>query len=138
MPDILSQEELDALLSNLDSDDEEEDEAPYIPPDPSPPRPERPVAAPPPGAPPSGDNLELILNLPLVVSVELGRTRMSILEMLQLGQGSIIELNRLSSDLIELTINGRRVARGEAVVVNENFGFRAVEVDSLKERIQKL
>ena len=57
---------------------------------------------------------------------------------MQLGQGSVIELNRLASDLIDLSINNHVVAQGEAVVVNENFGFRVVEVDSVQGRIAKL
>jgi flagellar motor switch protein FliN/FliY len=76
--------------------------------------------------------------LPLDLSVELGRTRMTVHELLQLGQGSVIELNRMASDLIDLTVNGRVIAHGEAVVVNESFGFRVAEVDSLRDRIKKL
>ena len=83
-------------------------------------------------------NVQLILNLPVNLSVELGRTRMTVGDLLQLGQGSVIALQRMASDLIDLSINTHVMAQGEAVVVNENFGFRVVEVDSVRDRIGKL
>lgn len=138
MADILSQEELDALLSEMEQedDDDAQPEAPRasaeIPPSPS----DR--AAPRAEGPVEERNIELILNIPVLLQVELGRTRMTVHELLQLGQGSVLELQRLASDLIDLTINDHVVAQGEAVVVNENFGFRVVEVDSVRERIRKL
>lgn len=138
MADILSQDELDALLSEMEQDDDEADE-------PEAPRasaeiPASPVerAAPRADEPVEERNIELILNIPVQLQVELGRTRMTVHELLQLGQGSVLELHRLASDLIDLTINDHVVAQGEAVVVNENFGFRVVEVDSVRERIRKL
>lgn len=144
MADILSQEELDALLGQMkdETGDGDDDDAP-VRIDPDPPLPERPrAAAPEEEAPaPQGDeerNVEIILNIPVQLAVELGRTRMTVHELLQLGQGSVIELNRLASDLIDLTINRRVVAQGEAVVINENFGFRVLEVDSVRDRIRKL
>lgn len=151
MADILSQEELDALLGQMqDGEGDEVDEVESakppeasieIPADPAPAtrRPEEPVASGFDGEA-AGDqrNIELILSIPIEMQVELGRTEMTIHEIMQLGQGSVIELNRLASDLIDLAINNRVVAQGEAVVVNENFGFRVVEVDSVRERITKL
>ncbi len=151
MADILSQEELDALLGQMQDGEGEEEEEPEpsvaldasvdIPPDPAPAtrRPDEPVASGFDGEA-SGDqrNIELILSIPIEMQVELGRTEMTIHELMQLGQGSVIELNRLASDLIDLAINNHVVAQGEAVVVNENFGFRVVEVDSVRDRISKL
>ena len=67
-------------------------------------------------------NLELILDVPLKVTVELGRTRMIVSELLNLGQGSVVELNKLAGEPMELLVNEKLVARGEAVVVNEKFG----------------
>ncbi len=142
MSDILSQEELDALLAQVRSQDDSDEEQyePELAP--------RPTAAPPMRNAKSashgvahalGDpSLNLILAIPLELSVELGRTRMSVLELLQLGQGSVIELDRMASDLIDLTVHGRVIATGEAVVVNESFGFRVAEVDSVEQRINKL
>ena len=63
---------------------------------------------------------------------------MTLHELLQLGQGSVIELNRMASDHIDLTVHGRVIASGEAVVVNESFGFRVAAVDSVQSRIKKL
>lgn len=121
MSDIVSKEELSALLSEVRRDDDEPVAEPAA----------AVVDVPPP-------NLELILEIPVEVRVELGRSRMTVHEILQLGQGSVIELNRLANALIDLTLNGRVVAQGDAVVVNENFGLRVLEVDSVRDRIRKL
>ena len=159
MADILSQDELDALLGEMqdgedgdeaeeveeaeeavEADDavEAEDESPEIPAEsPAVRRPSAPVAELS-GDVAEGHNIDLILSIPIELQVELGRTRMSVHELLQLGQGSVIELTRLASDLIDLSVNNKVVANGEAVVVNENFGFRVVEVDSVRGRIEKL
>lgn len=148
MPDILSQEELDALLAQVRNQEQDEqtegapaaESAPAAAPRPKP-APAPRAAAPEPDEhvqDPDSPNLQLILNLPLELSVELGRTRMTLHELLQLGQGSVIELNRMASDLIDLTVHGRVIASGEAVVVNESFGFRVAEVDSIQSRIKKL
>lgn len=167
MADILSQDELDALLGQMQGGDDDEDDGELDPFDA--------VAeeALPADVPPSladavdaldevagdvdadlkvddddeidwGDehtadaNVQMILNLPVRVSVELGRTRLSVADMLAFGQGAVIELDSLASDLLNLTVNKKVVAQGEAVVVNENFGFRVIEVDSVRERIRKL
>ncbi len=66
--------------------------------------------------------LDFILDIPLDVSAELGRTRLLINELLQLGQGSVVELNKLAGEPLEVYVNGKLVARGEAVVINEKFG----------------
>jgi len=70
--------------------------------------------------------------------VELGRTKMLINELLQLGQGSVIELNKLAGEPLEIFINRKLVARGEAVVVNEKFGVRLTDIISPMERVKQL
>jgi flagellar motor switch protein FliN/FliY len=82
--------------------------------------------------------LDLILDIPLRVSVELGRTRMLVNDLLQLGQGSVIELNKLAGDPLEVLVNDKLIARGEVVVVNEKFGIRLTDIISPIERIEKL
>jgi len=82
--------------------------------------------------------LELILDIPLKVSVELGRTKLLVNDLLQLGQGSVIELNKLAGDPLEVLVNDKLIARGEVVVVNEKFGIRLTDIISPIERIEKL
>ena len=83
-------------------------------------------------------NLELILDVPLGVSVELGRVRMPVRQLLALTAGSVIELAKLAGEPLDILINGRAVARGEAVMVNEKFGIRLTEIVSPKERVERL
>jgi flagellar motor switch protein FliN len=83
-------------------------------------------------------DLDFILDIPLEVSVELGRTKMLINDLLQLGQGSVIELNKLAGEPLEILVNRKLVARGEVVVVNEKFGVRLTDVISPMERIRQL
>lgn len=83
-------------------------------------------------------NLDFILDIPLEVSVELGRTKMLISELLQLGQGSVIELTKLAGEPLEILVNQKLVARGEVVVVNEKFGVRLTDIISPTERIKQL
>ncbi len=85
-----------------------------------------------------GDNLELILDVPLAVTVELGRVRMPVRSLLALGAGSIIELAKLAGEPLDVLINGKAVARGEAVMVNEKFGVRLTEIVSPSERVERL
>ncbi len=85
-----------------------------------------------------GNNLDLILDIPLRVTVELGRSRMVVSELLNLGQGSVIELNKLAGEPMEILVNDKLVARGEAVVVNEKFGVRLTDIISPKERVEQL
>ncbi len=82
--------------------------------------------------------LDFILDIPLDVSAELGRTRLLINELLQLGQGSVIELNKLAGEPLEIFVNGKLVARGEAVVINEKFGVRLTDIISPIERVKQL
>lgn len=87
---------------------------------------------------PPVNNIDMILDIPISLSVELGRTRMLIKELLQLGQGSIVELEKLAGEPIEILVNGKLIARGEAVVVNEKFGVKLTDVVSPSERISRL
>ncbi|HMN68382.1 MAG TPA: flagellar motor switch protein FliN [Bdellovibrionales bacterium] len=83
-------------------------------------------------------NLTLILDIPLRVAVELGRTKMVVNDLLNLGQGSVIELNKLAGEPMEVLVNDKLVARGEAVVVNEKFGVRLTDIISPSERVEQL
>jgi len=85
----------------------------------------------------SGD-LDFIMDIPLEVTVELGRTTMPIFDLLQLGQGSIVELTKVAGEPLEILVNKKLIARGEVVVVNEKFGIRLTDVVSTKERIENL
>ena len=92
------------------------------------------------GAVSSGENksLDLILDIPLTVTVELGRNKMLINDLLQLGQGSVIELKKLVGEPLEVLVNQKLVARGEVVVVNEKFGVRLTDIVSPMERVKSL
>lgn len=83
-------------------------------------------------------NLDFILDIPLKVSVELGRASVVIKDLLQLGQGSVLELDKLAGEPLEVLVNGKLVARGEVVVVNEKFGIRLTDIISPLERIETL
>ena len=83
-------------------------------------------------------NMDFLLDIPLEVTVELGRTKMLINDMLKLGQGSVIELSKLAGESLEILANRKPIARGEVVVVNEKYGVRLTEVISPMERIEGL
>jgi flagellar motor switch protein FliN/FliY len=83
-------------------------------------------------------DLDFILDIPLELSVELGTTKMLVNDLLQLGQGSVIELNKLAGETLEVFINRKLVARGEVVVVNEKFGIRLTDIISPLERVRSL
>jgi len=83
-------------------------------------------------------DLDFILDIPLSLSVELGRSRMLINELLQLGQGSVIELTKIAGEPMDVYVNRRLIARGEVVVVNEKFGVRLTDIISPAERVNKL
>ena len=83
-------------------------------------------------------SLDLILEIPLTVAVELGRSKMLINDLLQLGQGSVIELTKLVGEPLEVLVNQKLVARGEVVVVYEKFGVRLTDIVSPMERVQSL
>ena len=82
--------------------------------------------------------LKFILDIPLQLTVELGRTSMLVKEVLQLNQGAVVELSKLAGEPLDVFINSKLVARGEAVVVNEKFGVRLVDVVSPNERVEKI
>ena len=86
----------------------------------------------------SAMDLDFILDIPLTMTVELGRCRLLISEMLQLGQGSVIELMKLAGEPMEIYVNQKLIARGEVVVVNEKFGIRLTDIISPAERVSRL
>jgi len=83
-------------------------------------------------------NLDFILDIPLQVTVELGRTKMLVKDVLQLNQGAVVELTKLAGEPLDIFVNSKLVARGEAVVVNEKFGVRLVDIVSPNERVEKI
>ncbi len=83
-------------------------------------------------------NLDVILDVPVTLSLEVGRSRLPIRSLLQLNQGSVVELERAAGDPLDVFVNGTLVAHGEVVVVNEKFGIRLTDVVSPAERIRKL
>ena len=85
----------------------------------------------------TGD-MEFLLDIPLEISVELGRTKILINELLKLGQGSVLELSKLAGETLEILANRKLIARGEVVVVNEKYGIRLTEIISPSERIERL
>ena len=90
------------------------------------------------GAAPAPKNIDFILDIPMQVTVQVGSAKMVIRELLQLGQGSVIELEKLAGEPMEVLVNNKLVARGEVVVVNEKFGVRLTDVISAAERVQQL
>jgi flagellar motor switch protein FliN/FliY len=96
-------------------------------------------------APPAEDdegkkevNLDVILDVPVTISMEIGRTRINIRNLLQLTQGSVVELDRLAGEAMDVLVNGTLIAHGEVVVVNDKFGIRLTDVLSPAERVRKL
>lgn len=85
-----------------------------------------------------GPRFEMLLDVPLEVMVQLGRTRLTIHELLTLGPGSVIELDKVAGEPLDIIINDRLVARGEAVVINDKFGVRITDIVSRAERIARL
>jgi len=86
----------------------------------------------------SNPNLDVILDIPVTISMEVGNTEISIRNLLQLNQGSVIELDRLAGEPLDVLVNGQLIAHGEVVMVNEKFGIRLTDVVSPTERIKKL
>lgn len=83
-------------------------------------------------------NLDVVLDIPVTIAMEIGRTKLSIRNLLQLNQGSVVELDRLAGEPMDVLVNGTLVAHGEVVVVNEKFGIRLTDVISPAERIKNL
>jgi len=86
---------------------------------------------------PSHD-IDLIMDVPVQLTVELGRTRMTIKQLLQLGQGSVVELNNLAGEPLDVYVNGYLIAQGEVVVVEERYGIRLTDIVTPSERINRL
>lgn len=87
---------------------------------------------------PADANLDLILDVQVTLSLEVGRARIPIRNLLQLNQGSVVELERVAGEALDVFVNGTLVAQGEVVVVNERFGVRLTEVVSPSERIKRI
>jgi flagellar motor switch protein FliN/FliY len=83
-------------------------------------------------------NLGLLLDIPLEVRVELGRTKLKIQDVLELGNGSVVELDRLAGEPVDLLVNGKLFAKGEVVVIDENFGIRITDIVNITERLEAL
>ena len=89
-------------------------------------------------AAPGSPNMDVILDIPVTLAMEVGSTNITIRNLLQLNQGSVIELDRLAGEPLDVLVNGTLIAHGEVVVVNEKFGIRLTDVISPQERIKKL
>jgi flagellar motor switch protein FliN/FliY len=85
-----------------------------------------------------GNKLDTILDIPVTISMEVGRTNISIRNLLQLNQGSVVELDRVAGEPLDVLVNGTLIAHGEVVVINDKFGIRLTDVISQVERIKKL
>ncbi|UCC45644.1 MAG: flagellar motor switch protein FliN [Candidatus Zixiibacteriota bacterium] len=85
-----------------------------------------------------GRNIELLMDVNLPISIELGRTKMSIADILSLGPGSVVELNKLAGEPVDLLVNQKIVAKGEVVVIDENFGVRITQLMTPEERLKSL
>ncbi|MGM0592965.1 MAG: flagellar motor switch protein FliN [Pseudomonadota bacterium] len=83
-------------------------------------------------------NMDVILDIPVTIALEIGRTRINIRNLLQLNQGSVVELDRLAGEPLDVMVNGTLIAHGEVVVVNEKYGIRLTDVISPAERVKKL
>lgn len=88
--------------------------------------------------PPAANNLDLILDIPVHLTVELGRTKIAIRNLLQLAQGSVVELDGLAGEPMDVLVNGCLIAQGEVVVVNDKFGIRLTDIISPAERLRRL
>lgn len=83
-------------------------------------------------------NLDVVLDIPVTIAMEIGRTKISIRDLLRLNQGSVVELSRLAGEPMDVLVNGTLIAQGEVVVVNEKYGIRLTDVISPAERVKKL
>jgi len=83
-------------------------------------------------------NLDVILGVPVTLSMEIGRTQINIRNLLQLNQGSVVELDRFAGEPLDVLVNGTLIAHGEVVVINDKFGIRLTDVISLSERVKRL
>ena len=95
-------------------------------------------AVPEPESAASGANLDVVLDIPVTLSMEVGRRRMTIRDLLKLSQGSVLELDRDVGAPMDVMVNGTLIAQGEVVVVNDRFGIRLTDVVSMRERVKRL
>ncbi|PZN13067.1 MAG: flagellar motor switch protein FliN [Bacillota bacterium] len=98
----------------------------------------RPFQAAPAGSPQGGGTIDLLLDVPLQLTVELGQAQRTVREILELAPGTVVELDRLAGEPVDLLVNGRLIARGEVVVIDENFGIRITDIVSPGERLRRL
>ena len=91
-----------------------------------------------PAGQPEARNIDMLMDVNLPVSIELGRTRMAITDILALGPGSVVELNKLAGEPVDVMVNGKAVAKGEVVVIDENFGVRVTQLLTAEERLRSL
>ncbi len=102
------------------------------------PRASFPQLNPEPAAAAGNEQLDLVMDIPVTLSVELGRTKIQIRELLQLAQGSVVDLDRLAGEPMDVLVNGFLIARGEVVLVNDKFGIRLTDIVSPNERARRL
>ena len=102
------------------------------------PRASFPQLNPEPAAASGNEQLDLVMDIPVTLSVELGRTKIQIRELLQLAQGSVVDLDRLAGEPMDVLVNGFLIARGEVVLVNDKFGIRLTDIVSPNERARRL
>ena len=86
----------------------------------------------------NGNSIDMLLDVNLLVSVELGRTRLQIRDVLQLGPGSIVELDKQAGEAVDILVNDKPIARGEVIIIDENFGVRLTSITSVADRIKTL
>ncbi len=84
------------------------------------------------------ENIEFLFDIPISVTVELGRTKLLLKDLLKLGEGSIIELDKFEGELVDILVNNKLIAKGEVVIINERFGIKIVDIISAQERVKQL
>lgn len=131
----MSQEEIDALINNPSEQQQLTEEQPQTEPQPNERNAKQKANPAPVNATPK---LELLLDLQLPISIELGRTNMLIKDILQLGRGSVIEFDKLVSEPVDVIINGKKIAEGEVVVIDKHFGIRITQLIDKEDRIKTL
>ncbi len=136
---FLSQAEVDALLKKKEAADEESLNEP-LKEEPARVQVQKPVFAnlEDTSEPTQKRNLDLIMDVPLEFSVVLGKTKKTIKDVLALGSGSVVELNKLADEPLEVYVNGKLIANGEVVIINENFGIRITQILSKEQRVKGL
>jgi flagellar motor switch protein FliN/FliY len=136
---FLSQAEVDALLKKKEAADEESLNEP-VKEEPARVQVQKPVFAnlEDTSEPTQKRNLDLIMDVPLEFSVVLGKTKKTIKDVLALGSGSVVELNKLADEPLEVYVNGKLIANGEVVIINENFGIRITQILSKEQRVKGL